>query len=72
MGYLKHTLMLEGKINTTEGDDNLNAQINGLRKEIDEKEDDMQHMESLNKTLIVKEHTSNRELQDARKELISI
>lgn len=40
---------------------------NVLRKELEEK---LQHVESLNKTLIVKECISNREMQDARKEAI--
>ncbi|KAF8396789.1 hypothetical protein HHK36_018422 [Tetracentron sinense] len=48
-----------------------NAEMDDLIKELEEKADDMQDMETLNQTLIVKERMSNHELQDARKELIS-
>ncbi|XP_057978966.1 factor of DNA methylation 1-like isoform X2 [Malania oleifera] len=46
-------------------------QINALRKELAEKADELQFVETLSQTLILKEHMSNHELQDARKELMS-
>lgn len=46
-------------------------QIDALRKELEEKVDELQSMDTLNQTLILKEHMSNLELQDARKELIN-
>ncbi|KAM3698026.1 hypothetical protein ACB098_06G157900 [Castanea mollissima] len=64
---------LEGKLqaqNTVECDNNLHAQINTLRKEIDEKTDAMQDLESLNCVLTVKERMTNQELQEARKETV--
>ncbi|RVW49264.1 Factor of DNA methylation 1 [Vitis vinifera] len=50
----------------------LKDQCIALRKELEEKTDDLQHMQSINEALIVKEQMSNRELQNARKELISV
>ncbi|KAK7848107.1 factor of dna methylation 2 [Quercus suber] len=64
---------LEGKLqaqNTVECDNNLHAQINTLRKELDEKTDAMQDLESLNCVLTVKERMTNQELQEARKEAV--
>ncbi|XP_050250497.1 factor of DNA methylation 5-like isoform X1 [Quercus robur] len=64
---------LEGKLlaqNTVECDNNLHAQINTLRKELDEKTDAMQDLESLNCVLTVKERMTNQELQEARKETV--
>ncbi|KAK4579186.1 hypothetical protein RGQ29_029028 [Quercus rubra] len=46
-------------------------QIDALRKELEEKVDELQSMDALNQTLILKEHMSNLELQDACKELIN-
>ena len=47
-------------------------QIDALRKELEEKVDELQSMDTLNQTLILKEHMSNLELQDACKELINV
>ena len=47
-------------------------QIYGLRKELEEKVDELQSMDTLNQTLILKERMSNLELKDARKELITV
>ena len=50
----------------------LEDQCVALRKELEEKTDDLQHMQSINGLLISKEKMSNQELQNARKELISV
>lgn len=52
--------------------DQLIAQIDVLKKTLAEKDDELQDMEALNQTLILKERSSNLELQDARKELTSV
>ncbi|GAB2299827.1 hypothetical protein Dimus_033879 [Dionaea muscipula] len=62
-------MMLEGqsvgiKVQDTE------AELQNLRKELEEKEEALQFMETLNKTLLVKEQTSNKELHLARLEAI--
>ena len=41
-------------------------------KELREKEGELEDLEALNQTLIVRERKSNDELQDARKELINV
>lgn len=43
-----------------------------LSEELQEKYDEMEAMESLNQTLVTKERQSNDELQNARKELITV
>lgn len=48
------------------------AQIEILKKTLAEKDDELQEMTALNQTLILKERSSNIELQDARKESISV
>lgn len=50
----------------------MQGSLDELSKQLEEKSDEMQHMESLNKTLLVKEHMNNHELQEARKELINV
>ncbi|KAG9139001.1 hypothetical protein Leryth_025663 [Lithospermum erythrorhizon] len=50
----------------------LKYEIDELKKQFAEKDEEFQDAESLNQTLILKERTSNNELQDARKELIQI
>ncbi|KAL5716723.1 hypothetical protein ACHQM5_009851 [Ranunculus cassubicifolius] len=47
------------------------AKLDMTSKRLEEQSDEMQHMEALNKTLTVKEYRSNRELQEARKEVIN-
>ncbi|XP_071930024.1 factor of DNA methylation 5-like isoform X4 [Coffea arabica] len=49
-----------------------NQEIEELSSKLAEKIDEVQDMEALNQALIVREHISNEELQDARKELISV
>lgn len=43
-----------------------------LQKELEEKELSLQDLDALNQVLIIKEHESNDELQEARKELINV
>lgn len=43
--------------------------INELSEELQEKMDELDAMESLNQTLVIKERKSNIEMQEARKEL---
>ncbi|KAJ1396787.1 Zinc finger-XS domain [Sesbania bispinosa] len=45
--------------------------VDALQKDLREKEQSLQDLDALNQTLIVKEHKSNEELQEARKELIN-
>lgn len=55
-----------------EGDSTFSKKIDDLKKDLDEKMDEMDHLESLNQTLIVKERKTNDELQEARKEMIAV
>ncbi|KAI8563240.1 hypothetical protein RHMOL_Rhmol03G0097100 [Rhododendron molle] len=57
--------------NGFEDDYSLNIQLDALKEELAEKVDDLHDMETLNQTLILREHMSNVELQDDRKELIN-
>ena len=68
-------MQLKGKLqvqDTLECDNNLYAQIDTLRKELDEKTEAMQDLESLNCVLTVKERMTNQELQEARKETVEV
>ncbi|GMY08498.1 factor of DNA methylation 2-like [Fagus crenata] len=68
-------VQLKGKLqaqDTLECDNNLYAQIDTLRKELDEKTEAMQDLESLNCVLTVKERMTNQELQEARKESMEV
>ncbi|BAD68892.1 X1-like [Oryza sativa Japonica Group] len=50
-------------------DSALKNKIDELSEELQEKMDELDAMESLNQTLVIKERKSNTEMQDARKEL---
>ncbi|KAK4487817.1 hypothetical protein RD792_003553 [Penstemon davidsonii] len=68
---------LRGKLNVAkhmedEGDLEVLNKVNLLLTSLREKEGELAYIETLNKTLILKERNSNDELQDARKELISV
>ncbi|KAI4356030.1 hypothetical protein L6164_000083 [Bauhinia variegata] len=45
--------------------------VNALRKELEEKSEEMEHVESLNRTLIIRESMCKQELYDAREESIN-
>ncbi|KAL6980544.1 hypothetical protein U1Q18_022187 [Sarracenia purpurea var. burkii] len=54
-----------------DGDLEVLKKVDGIHEMLREKEGDLEDLEALNQTLIVKERKSNDELQDARKELIN-
>lgn len=55
-----------------ENDDAAQKKMKEMNAELEEKVGEMDNLESLNQTLIVKERQSNDELQAARKELIAV
>ncbi|KAL4571060.1 hypothetical protein LXL04_017810 [Taraxacum kok-saghyz] len=57
--------------NLTDENAESKKKIESVLKQLEEKTSDLEHSEALIQTLIVKDRTSNDELQDARKELIS-
>ncbi|XP_058181768.1 factor of DNA methylation 5-like isoform X2 [Rhododendron vialii] len=59
-------ILAEKEENTVKSDDH-----HALREALEEKAEEIQYMENLNRTLTLKERISNDELQDARKEAIS-
>ncbi|KQK08773.1 factor of DNA methylation 1 [Brachypodium distachyon] len=66
---------LQGKLEVMkhmpgEEDSESKKKINELSEELQDKYDEMDAMESLHQTLLIKERKSNDELQDARKKLI--
>lgn len=54
-----------------DGDMEVLKKVDTIHKMLREKEGDLDDLEALNQTLIVKERKSNDELQDARKELVN-
>lgn len=56
------------------GDDDLEVlqKVEAIHKELREKEGEYEDLDALNQTLIIKERKCNDELQEARKELISV
>ena len=56
------------------GEEDLEVQrkMEAIKLDLKDKEEDLEAMEELNQALIIKERKSNDELQDARKELISV
>ncbi|XAR66275.1 hypothetical protein NMG60_11012447 [Bertholletia excelsa] len=54
-----------------DGDLEVLKKVEGMHKMLREKEGDLEDLEALNQTLIVKERKSNDELQEARKELVN-
>lgn len=55
-----------------DGDVEVLQKVEAILKQLREREGELEHLEDLNQTLIVKERKSNDELQEARKELISV
>ena len=55
-----------------EDDAAVQNKIKEMNDELQEKVDNLENMEAMNQTLIVKERQSNDELQEARKELINV
>ncbi|PIN06754.1 hypothetical protein CDL12_20697 [Handroanthus impetiginosus] len=55
-----------------DGDTEVAKKLQAIQHELEEKEEELEHLEALNQTLIVKERKSNDELQEARKELINV
>ncbi|XP_042485078.1 factor of DNA methylation 4-like [Macadamia integrifolia] len=53
-----------------EEDAEVQKNVESMKRELDDKEGDLEDLESLNQDLIVKERNSNDELQDARRKLI--
>ena len=47
-------------------------QLDDLKEELAETIDELHNVESLNQTLILRDHMSNNELQEDRKELINV
>lgn len=56
----------------SEDDDALHSRMKEMQDELEDKEEQRNHMETLNQTLLSKERQSNDELQDARKKLIEV
>lgn len=53
-------------------DEKVAEKLHALQKELEDKEEERQHLEELCQALIVKECKTNDELQEARKELINV
>lgn len=67
---------LKGNLNVMKhmgGDEDIEVKqkVEAMVKSLEEREEELEGLESLNQTLIVKERKSNDELQEARKELIN-
>lgn len=54
------------------GDMDMKIKMDEIQEELKEKEEELDDLEALNQALVVKERKSNDELQEARKELISV
>ncbi|XP_022764268.1 factor of DNA methylation 2-like [Durio zibethinus] len=71
---LKNLMLREDKLKAQSSMNSVYAlivQLDDLKKELDEKVDELQCLDNLNQALILKEHMSNLELQHARTELIT-
>ena len=53
-------------------DMDMKIKMDEIQEELKEKEEELDDLEALNQALVVKERKSNDELQEARKELISV
>ena len=55
-----------------DGDMEVKKNMDAIKEDLKEKEEELEHMEALQQALVIKERKSNDELQEARKELISV
>lgn len=55
-----------------DGDLEVLKKVEDILKDLKEKEEELDDLETLNQTLIVRERKSNDELQEARKELVNV
>ncbi|KAK7839653.1 protein involved in de novo 2 [Quercus suber] len=55
-----------------DGDMELKKNMDAIKEDLKEKEEELEHMEALQQALVIKERKSNDELQEAHKELISV
>lgn len=55
-----------------EGDMEDKKKLESIEEELKDKEEELDHVESLNSSLIIKERRANEEVQEARKQLISV
>lgn len=55
-----------------DGDMEAKQKMDAIAQELKEKEEESADVEALNQTLIIMERKTNDELQDARKELITV
>lgn len=69
---LKGSLNVMKHMGDDDGDAEVMKNVDEIIKQLREKESELEDLESLNQTLIVRERKSNDELQDARKELINV
>ncbi|XP_043720894.1 factor of DNA methylation 1-like [Telopea speciosissima] len=68
--HLKGTLEVMMKHMRADADAEISKEMKSMKQELYDKEGELEDIKSLNQALIVKEHNSNDELQDARRELI--
>lgn len=55
-----------------DGDMEVKKNMDAIKEDLKEKEEELESMEALQQALVIKERKSNDELQEARKELISV
>lgn len=55
-----------------EGDIEDKKKLDSIEEELRDKEEELEHLESLNSNLIIKERRANEEVQEARKQLITV
>ena len=55
-----------------DGDAEVLDKVDGILKDLREKEQSLEELDALNQMLIIRERKSNDELQEARKELIDV
>lgn len=63
---------LEVMKHMSDEDSEAKKKVDSIRKNLKEKEEELEDLEALNQTLIIQERKSNDELVEARKELIAV